>query len=200
MATTTASASSRISEQEYKRRIWAWTMYDWANSAFVTTVMAAVLPVYFSQVAGATLPSATVATTYWSTGLSLSLIIIAILAPILGTVSDVRLWSPQEPHLYTLQVALLADGQAMDERTVRVGFRTIEARGSRLLLNGEPIYLTGFNRHEDSPHRGMATDLETARKDLVDIKAAGANFVRLCHYPHHPGQPRETIPQATRCL
>ena len=89
MTTANASASSEISEKEYKRRIWAWTMYDWANSAFVTTVMAAVLPVYFSQVAGASLPSATVATTYWSTGLSLSLIIIAILAPILGTVSDV---------------------------------------------------------------------------------------------------------------
>jgi UMF1 family MFS transporter len=73
----------------YKRRIWAWTMYDWANSAFATTILAAVLPVYFSQVAGASLPSATVATTYWSAGLSISLLIIAILSPILGTISDV---------------------------------------------------------------------------------------------------------------
>jgi UMF1 family MFS transporter len=64
-------------------------MYDWANSAFATTILAAVLPVYFSQVAGATLPSATVATSYWSIGLSLSLIIVAILAPILGTISDI---------------------------------------------------------------------------------------------------------------
>jgi len=78
-----------ISEADYKRRIWAWTMYDWANSAFATTVLAAVLPVYFSQVAGATLPSATVATSYWSFGLSLSLLVIAILSPILGTVSDI---------------------------------------------------------------------------------------------------------------
>ncbi len=78
-----------VNEQVYKRRIWAWTMYDWANSAFATTILAAVLPVYFSQVAGATLPSATVATTYWSTGLSISLLIIAILSPILGTISDV---------------------------------------------------------------------------------------------------------------
>ncbi len=45
-----------ISEQEYQRQIRAWTMYDWANSAFATTILAAVLPVYFSQVAGATLP------------------------------------------------------------------------------------------------------------------------------------------------
>ena len=86
---TATTAYHNISQQEYKRRIWAWTMYDWANSAFATTILAAVLPVYFSQVAGATLPSATVATAYWSTGLSISLFIIAIIAPILGTISDV---------------------------------------------------------------------------------------------------------------
>ncbi|MBN1535968.1 MAG: MFS transporter [Anaerolineales bacterium] len=78
-----------LSEKEYKRRVWAWTMYDWANSAFATTILAAVLPVYFSQVAGATLPSASVATAYWSLGLSISLFIIAILSPILGTISDI---------------------------------------------------------------------------------------------------------------
>lgn len=75
--------------KEYNRRIWAWTMYDWANSAFATTILAAVLPVYFSQVAGSTLPSATRATTIWSLGLSVSLFLVAILSPILGTISDV---------------------------------------------------------------------------------------------------------------
>jgi len=78
-----------IEEKTYKRRVWAWTMYDWANSAFATTILAAVLPIYFSQVAGATLPSAAVATSYWSFGLSISLLIVALLSPILGTVSDV---------------------------------------------------------------------------------------------------------------
>jgi len=67
----------------------AWCMYDWANSAFATTVMAAVLPIYYSQVAGSTLPSSSTATAYWSLGLSLSLLVVAILSPILGTVSDV---------------------------------------------------------------------------------------------------------------
>ncbi len=38
-----------------KRAIRSWVMYDWANSAFATTIMAAVLPVYYAQVAGATL-------------------------------------------------------------------------------------------------------------------------------------------------
>jgi len=77
------------SEQEYKRRIRAWTLYDWANSAFATTILAAVLPAYYSGVAGATLPSAAVATAYWTTTLSISLIIVAILSPILGTIADV---------------------------------------------------------------------------------------------------------------
>ncbi len=80
---------TQIDEREYRRRIRAWTMYDWANSAFATTIMAAVLPVYYSQVAGATLPSAAIATAYWSTGLSISILIVAILSPILGTISDV---------------------------------------------------------------------------------------------------------------
>jgi UMF1 family MFS transporter len=67
----------------------AWCMYDWANSAFATTILAAVLPIYYSQVAGATLPSEARATAYWSVGLSVSLLIVALLSPILGTISDV---------------------------------------------------------------------------------------------------------------
>ena len=89
MATFSISSPQTISQQEYKRRIRAWTLYDWANSAFVTTIGAAVLPVYYSQEAGATLPSAATATAYWSAGLSISLFIVAILSPILGTVSDI---------------------------------------------------------------------------------------------------------------
>lgn len=78
-----------ISEKEYKQRITAWTLYDWANSAFATTILAAVLPVYFSQVAGSNLPSEAVATAYWSLGLSVSLLVVAIISPILGTISDI---------------------------------------------------------------------------------------------------------------
>jgi UMF1 family MFS transporter len=73
----------------YRRIVNAWCMYDWANSAFATTILAAVLPIYYSQVAGATLPSEARATAYWSLGLSISLLIVAILSPILGTISDV---------------------------------------------------------------------------------------------------------------
>lgn len=89
MTSTTNDSFYKVNEKEYKRRINAWTMYDWANSAFATTILAAVLPVYYSQVAGATLPSEATATAFWSIGLSVSLLINAIIDPILGTVSDV---------------------------------------------------------------------------------------------------------------
>lgn len=89
MTAQVVTAYSDINAAEYKRRIWAWTIYDWANSAFATTILAAVLPIYYSQVAGATLPSASIATAYWSTGLSVSLFIVAIMSPVLGTISDV---------------------------------------------------------------------------------------------------------------
>ena len=58
--------------QAYRRIVNAWCMYDWANSAFATTIMGAVLPIYYSQVAGASLPSEARATAYWSVGLSIS--------------------------------------------------------------------------------------------------------------------------------
>lgn len=89
MAAHAMKGYTGISEAEYRKRIRAWTMYDWANSAFATTILAAVLPIYYSQVAGSTLPSPSVATAYWSAGLSISLFITALLAPILGTISDV---------------------------------------------------------------------------------------------------------------
>ncbi len=79
-----------VSETEYRRRIRAWTMYDWANSAFSTTILAAVLPIYYSAVAGETLPSEAVATQYWTISLSIALFLVALVSPILGTISDLR--------------------------------------------------------------------------------------------------------------
>jgi len=76
-------------EATYKRRVNAWAMYDWANSAFATTILASLLPIYYSTVAGSTLPSEATATAYWSLTISFSLFVLAILSPILGTISDV---------------------------------------------------------------------------------------------------------------
>lgn len=78
-----------MEEKQRKRAINAWVMYDWANSAFATTIMAAVLPVYYAQVAGATL-GGNLATVYWAYTSSISLLVAAVLSPILGAVADFR--------------------------------------------------------------------------------------------------------------
>ena len=65
----------------------SWCLYDWANSAFATTVMAAVLPVYYSQVAGVNLPGNT-ATVYWGYTVTIALVISALLAPVMGAIAD----------------------------------------------------------------------------------------------------------------
>ena len=74
-------------KKAYNRVINAWAMYDWGSSAFSTTVEAAVLPVYFSSVIGAGLGGNT-ATVYWGYANSASLLIAALLAPILGSIAD----------------------------------------------------------------------------------------------------------------
>jgi beta-glucuronidase len=105
-----------------------------------------------------------------------------------GNILGALPWSPAAPNLYTVQVTLEAEGRTVDEHVFRTGFRRIEAYDGRVWLNGEPLYLTGFNRHEDSPGSNMCPDIEMARRDLEAMKEAGANFVRLCHYPHHPAE------------
>jgi beta-glucuronidase len=107
---------------------------------------------------------------------------------VLTSAGEVTPWSPGQPVVYTARVRLRAGGKDVDAVDVRFGFRQVEAKDCKLLLNGEPLFLTGFNRHEDSPRTGPCTDLEAVRSDILEMKAAGANFVRLCHYPHHPGE------------
>ena len=105
-----------------------------------------------------------------------------------GDVEHVAAWSPEQPTLYTARVDLLAEGKLIDQQQTQFGFRRVEARDGKLLLNGKPVFLMGFDRHEDSPRTGMAVDLENSRQDFQTIKEAGGNFVRFCHYPHHPGE------------
>ena len=65
----------------------AWAMYDWANSAFQTTIIAAVFPIYYQKVAAAGLPEATAMSRFaWAT--TIGILIVAIVAPILGAVAD----------------------------------------------------------------------------------------------------------------
>lgn len=105
-----------------------------------------------------------------------------------GFVPGAQAWSPKTPSLCTVQVTVARDARILDSLTRRVGFRRVEAKDAQLLLNGEPLFLMGFDRHEDSPRTGMAMDLAQAREDFTAIKQIGGNFVRFCHYPHHPGE------------
>jgi beta-glucuronidase len=100
-----------------------------------------------------------------------------------GTLRRPAAWSPETPSLYKLIVTLHA-GASLSERSARVGFRQIEVKGTRILLNGSPVFFKGVNYHEMYPGAGMTLSREQVRKDLADMKALGCNFVRLAHYSH----------------
>src|SRR5438105_4965450 len=72
-----------------RRDLRAWAMYDWANSAFQTTIIAAIFPIYFQKVAAADLPGP-VATARFAWGTTISIIIVAVVAPLLRDVPEPR--------------------------------------------------------------------------------------------------------------
>jgi MFS transporter, UMF1 family len=74
-------------EKKRRKIIFSWCMYDWANSAFATTIMAAVLPFFYSSVAGANL-SKTTASSYWGYTNTVAMLIVAFSAPVLGALAD----------------------------------------------------------------------------------------------------------------
>jgi beta-glucuronidase len=95
--------------------------------------------------------------------------------------ADLTLWSPEAPKLYSVEIA----GET-DQVTDSIGFRSIEVRGTDLLLNGKPIFLRGIDIHEEAPTRpGRAWSEDDARTLLGWTKELGCNFVRLAHYPHN---------------
>jgi UMF1 family MFS transporter len=79
----------------------AWCLYDAGNSAFATTVMAAILPVYFREVAAAGLP-ANMPSALWGYTSSLSLLIGALVAPLLGSIADVGGYKKRFLMVFTL--------------------------------------------------------------------------------------------------
>lgn len=100
------------------------------------------------------------------------------------TVPRAKLWAPGAPHLYRLTVQMLKEGKTIDQVQLNVGIRTFEVRGSRLLLNGKPIFLKGFGRHEDSPKNGRALSDAERRQDFRKMLWCGANSYRTSHYPY----------------
>jgi beta-glucuronidase len=71
-----------------------------------------------------------------------------------------------------------------DEVSLSVGIRTIEVRGDRLLLNGKPVELRGFGRHEDFFVTGRTLPLAVVVKDYEIMRWVGANSFRTTHYPY----------------
>ena len=101
--------------------------------------------------------------------------------------ANLTLWSPDSPKLYDVTLETGAD-RVEDQ----IGFRTIEAKGSEILLNGKPIFLRGISIHEEAPFRsGRAYSKADATTLLGWAKELGCNFVRLAHYPHNENMIRE---------
>ncbi|WP_405966276.1 DUF4981 domain-containing protein [Streptomyces sp. NBC_00015] len=96
-------------------------------------------------------------------------------------IADVQPWSAERPRLYDVTVSTAAETV-----TLRAGFRTVEIRGDRFLVNGRRVVFHGVNRHETHPLRGRVFDEEHAREDLARMKRFNVNAIRTSHYPPHP--------------
>ena len=99
---------------------------------------------------------------------------------------DVRPWSPDDPALYAVSAMLSVGGAPVDDLIDRVGFREVRVAGRRILLNGAPLRLKGFNRHEEYGSFGLSAPLEAMMQDVQLMRDLGANCVRTCHYPNDP--------------
>jgi beta-glucuronidase len=105
-------------------------------------------------------------------------------AEIVLDVPNAALWSPDSPHLYDLTVELVRRGTVYDRYTLPIGIREVRIENDALLLNGQPIYLQGFGRHEDFPVMGRGYVPAVIIKDYALMKWVGANSFRTTHYPY----------------
>ena len=96
---------------------------------------------------------------------------------------SLSLWSPENPKLY--KVKITTAGPTPDKTEDEIGFRTIETRGTQILLNGKPVFLRGISIHAEAPYRtGRAYSQKDVDTLLGWAKELGCNYVRLAHYPH----------------
>ena len=95
------------------------------------------------------------------------------------TVANARLWSDKDPYLYDLTVQTESD-----RYTLQIGIRTIEVQGGQILLNGQPVQLNGFGRHEDFFASGKGLNLPLLVKDYGLMRWTGATSYRTSHYPY----------------
>ncbi len=95
------------------------------------------------------------------------------------TVSDVRLWDVGKAELYTVSVET-----DTDDLIDRVGFRKVEVRDKKFLLNGRAVEIMGVNRHEENTDFGFAFPEGLMKRDIDLMLEAGCNAVRGSHYPN----------------
>ena len=96
-------------------------------------------------------------------------------------------WTAETPNLYRLVLTLKNPaGEIVEAVGGDVGFREVEIRGGRFLVNGAPVRLRGVNRHEHDPATGHTLTLDRMIEDIVLLKQANVNAVRTAHYPNDP--------------
>ena len=99
-------------------------------------------------------------------------------------IPNAQLWGPGHPYLYPLMVILNDGDTLLDRYQLEIGIRTIEVQGDQLLLNGKPIFLKGFGKHEDFPIHGRGSNLPLTVRDTSLFHWMGANSYRTAHYPY----------------
>jgi beta-galactosidase len=103
-------------------------------------------------------------------------------------VTNPKLWSPEDPYLYSMETRMLdAKGATLDLLTNPVGLRWFRFDANKgFFLNGNAYKLAGASRHQDYKGYGNAVPDELAIKDVQLLKKMGANFLRVAHYPQDP--------------
>ncbi|MDO5136270.1 MAG: beta-glucuronidase [Eubacteriales bacterium] len=99
-------------------------------------------------------------------------------------VSHPVLWKVRDAYLYTLVISIVDGDALVDRYSSRIGIRTVEIKGTDILLNGEPVYLKGFGRHEDFDLLGRGFHYAIAKRDFECMKWIEANCFRTSHYPY----------------
>ncbi|MBQ8214071.1 MAG: beta-glucuronidase [Clostridia bacterium] len=92
---------------------------------------------------------------------------------------NVQLWNVGAPKLYDVYIKT-----DTDDLFDRVGFRKVEVKNGKILLNHKPVEMRGVNRHEEHPDFGMAFPLGRMKHDLDLIEDLGCNAIRGSHYPN----------------
>lgn len=99
-------------------------------------------------------------------------------------IPNARLWNLDDPYLYNLSVSAGSGKKITDKYSLPIGIRTVSTNNKAILLNGKPVFLKGFGKHEDFPVIGKGTAYPVIVKDYSLLKWIGANSYRTSHYPY----------------